>query len=222
MPLASIPACACIDSTRETEVIKDRPSDNSVKVRVSRLTASGWQPASGIVGLYPPDDCRVGDLLEASGVLREPPPQVNPGGFSARLYWLRRGAGLVLHPHANGVHWVGRHPPDAAQSRLRAIRTRLLEVNRRTLSPTTALIVNDFLVGDTGNPDRGPLLIISGEKDHTVPWAIANASYRQQKDNPNPTEIVEIENRGHSLTIDSGWRQVAETALSFVQRERPS
>jgi non-heme chloroperoxidase len=73
---------------------------------------------------------------------------------------------------------------------------------------------------DTGNPDRGPLLIISGEKDHTVPWAIANASYKQQKDNPNPTEIVEIENRGHSLTIDSGWRQVAETALAFVQRQR--
>jgi non-heme chloroperoxidase len=73
---------------------------------------------------------------------------------------------------------------------------------------------------DTGNPDRGPLLIISGEKDHTVPWAIANASYKQQEDNPNPTEIVEIENRGHSLTIDSGWRQVAETALAFVQRQR--
>jgi non-heme chloroperoxidase len=73
---------------------------------------------------------------------------------------------------------------------------------------------------DTGNPDRGPLLIISGEKDHTVPWAIANASYKQQKDNPNPTKIVEIENRGHSLTIDSGWRQVAETALAFVQRQR--
>jgi non-heme chloroperoxidase len=73
---------------------------------------------------------------------------------------------------------------------------------------------------DTGNPQRGPLLIISGEKDHTVPWAIANASYRQQKDNPNPTEIVEIPNRGHSLTIDSGWREVADTALSFLQGHR--
>jgi non-heme chloroperoxidase len=71
---------------------------------------------------------------------------------------------------------------------------------------------------DTGNPQRGPLLIISGEKDHTVPWAITNASYKQQKDNPSPTEIVEIPNRGHSLTIDSGWREVADTALSFLQR----
>ncbi|GAA4609776.1 pimeloyl-ACP methyl ester carboxylesterase [Actinoplanes octamycinicus] len=71
---------------------------------------------------------------------------------------------------------------------------------------------------DTGNPARGPLLIISGEQDHTVPWAIANASYKQQQDNPGVTEIVEIPGRGHSLTIDSGWRQVAETALAFVRR----
>jgi non-heme chloroperoxidase len=71
---------------------------------------------------------------------------------------------------------------------------------------------------DIDNPDRGPLLIISGEKDHTVPWAIANASYKQQKDNPGTTEIVEIPGRGHALTIDSGWREVAQTALTFVQR----
>src|SRR3954447_16476321 len=71
---------------------------------------------------------------------------------------------------------------------------------------------------DTENPERGPLLIISGEKDNTVPWAIANASYKQQKDNSGVTEIVEIKNRGHALTIDSGWREVADTALAFVKR----
>jgi non-heme chloroperoxidase len=71
---------------------------------------------------------------------------------------------------------------------------------------------------DTENPGRGPLLIISGEKDHTVPWAIANASYKQQKHNKGVTEITEIPNRGHALTIDSGWREVAETALTFAQR----
>ena len=72
------------------------------------------------------------------------------------------------------------------------------------------------------NPDRGPLLIISGEKDHTVPWAIANASYKKQKRNPGVTEIVEIPNRGHALTIDSGWREVADTALAFVRRFTPN
>lgn len=71
---------------------------------------------------------------------------------------------------------------------------------------------------DTRNPDRGPLLIISGEKDNTVPPAIANASYKQYKKNPNVTEIVELPGRGHSLVIDGGWKEVADTALNFVRR----
>jgi non-heme chloroperoxidase len=71
---------------------------------------------------------------------------------------------------------------------------------------------------DTENPDRGPLLLISGERDHTVPWAIVNASFKQQQDNPGVTEIVKIKGHGHALTIDSGWREVADTALAFVQR----
>jgi pimeloyl-ACP methyl ester carboxylesterase len=75
---------------------------------------------------------------------------------------------------------------------------------------------------DPKNPDRGPLLIIDGEKDHTVPWAIANASYKRQQRNPGVTEIKKIPNRGHALTIDSGWREVAETALDFVKRFAPS
>ena len=68
------------------------------------------------------------------------------------------------------------------------------------------------------NPDRGPLLIIDGEKDHTVPWAIANASYKKQKRNKGVTEIVKIPGRGHSLTIDHGWRDVADTTLAFIRR----
>jgi pimeloyl-ACP methyl ester carboxylesterase len=74
---------------------------------------------------------------------------------------------------------------------------------------------------DPKNPNRGPLLIIDGEKDHTVPWAIANASYKKQKHNEAVTEIEQIPNRGHSLTIDSGWREVAERALAFVKRFVP-
>jgi pimeloyl-ACP methyl ester carboxylesterase len=71
---------------------------------------------------------------------------------------------------------------------------------------------------DTKNPDRGPLLVISGEKDNTVPWAIANGDFKRQKHNKGVTEIVEIPDRGHALVIDSGWREVADTALAFVQR----
>jgi pimeloyl-ACP methyl ester carboxylesterase len=71
---------------------------------------------------------------------------------------------------------------------------------------------------DTENPERGPLLIISGERDNTVPWAIANASFKRQQHNQGVTEIVEITNRGHALTIDSGWRDVANKSLGFAQR----
>lgn len=71
---------------------------------------------------------------------------------------------------------------------------------------------------DTENPDRGPLLILDGENDHTVPWAIAHASFKQQEGNRNPTEIAKVPGRGHALTIDHGWQEVAEQALAFINR----
>jgi non-heme chloroperoxidase len=71
---------------------------------------------------------------------------------------------------------------------------------------------------DTKNPRRGPLLIVSGERDHTVPPAVAEAAFKKQRLNPGLTELLEIKDRGHALTIDHGWRQVADTALSFLQR----
>jgi len=71
---------------------------------------------------------------------------------------------------------------------------------------------------DTKNPERGPLLIVVGEKDHTVPPAIAKAAFKRQKGNEGVTEFVEIPGRGHALVIDNGWRDVADTALAFVKR----
>jgi non-heme chloroperoxidase len=88
----------------------------------------------------------------------------------------------------------------------------LFQAATANLNPWTEVKV------DTKNPERGPLLIISGEKDHTVPRAIANASYKKQKRNAGVTEFVEMPNRGHALTIDSGWHEVAQTALDFVRR----
>jgi pimeloyl-ACP methyl ester carboxylesterase len=71
---------------------------------------------------------------------------------------------------------------------------------------------------DTENPDRGPLLIISGEQDNTVPGSISHAAFKRQERNPGITEFTEILGRGHALTIDSGWRTVAQTALDFIHR----
>jgi non-heme chloroperoxidase len=88
----------------------------------------------------------------------------------------------------------------------------LVQMGNANLNPWTEAKVN------TKNPGRGPLLIIDGEKDHTVPWAIANAAYKRQRRNPAVTEIAKMPNRGHSLTIDHGWREVAQTALDFVKR----
>ena len=71
---------------------------------------------------------------------------------------------------------------------------------------------------DTRNPDRGPMLVVSGENDHTVPHVLANAAYQHQLKNSGVTEFVEIPGRGHALTIDDGWQEVADTALAFVRR----
>jgi non-heme chloroperoxidase len=88
----------------------------------------------------------------------------------------------------------------------------LFEAVAANLNPWTEAKV------DSENPERGPLLLISGEKDHTVPWALTNAAYKKQARNQGVTEIVEMPGRGHALTIDHGWREVAETARSFVAR----
>jgi non-heme chloroperoxidase len=88
----------------------------------------------------------------------------------------------------------------------------LFQAASANLNPWTEAKVNSKAA------DRGPLLIIEGEKDNTVPHSIANASFKKQRRNEGVTEFTEIENRGHSLTIDSGWREVAQTALNFVKR----
>ena len=71
----------------------------------------------------------------------------------------------------------------------------------------------------TKNPDRGPLLIVAGAEDHTVPWSICNSSYKRERRNKDAvTEIVKLKDRGHALTIDHGWKKVADASLKFIQR----
>lgn len=73
----------------------------------------------------------------------------------------------------------------------------------------------------TDNSDRGPLLLIMGGKDHTVPEAITKSTLKQYRKSTAVTELVEFPDRGHSLTIDSGWREVADSILSWLDVRVP-
>jgi non-heme chloroperoxidase len=90
----------------------------------------------------------------------------------------------------------------------------LFQAATANLDPRTDLRV------DTGRGDRGPMLVVAGERDHTVPWAIVRSTYRRQARNPSHTELTEAPGRGHSLVVDSGWREVADNALAFLSRHR--
>jgi pimeloyl-ACP methyl ester carboxylesterase len=88
----------------------------------------------------------------------------------------------------------------------------LFQAATANLNPHTELKV------DSANPERGPLLILSGEQDHTVPWALAHAAFKRQRHNPGVTEINEVPGRGHALTIDHGWHEVATIVLDFFEK----
>ena len=141
-------------------------------------------------------------LRSASPVLRNP---------------LNRGRAITLTLDQFKYGWANALDDDEAERlyetyHVAAPGVALMQMANANLNPRTEAKL------DPKNPDRGPLLILDGEKDHTVPWAIANASFKRQRHNPAVTEIQKVPNRGHSLTIDNGWREVAERALAFVNR----
>jgi pimeloyl-ACP methyl ester carboxylesterase len=68
----------------------------------------------------------------------------------------------------------------------------------------------------TDNSSRGPLLLVAGRRDHTVPAVITKSTLKQYRNSTAVTDLVEFPDRGHSLTMDSGWRDVADKALSWL------
>ena len=72
---------------------------------------------------------------------------------------------------------------------------------------------------DTRNETRGPLLLVMGGEDHTVPEAITKATLKQYRYSEALTDLIEFADRGHSLTIDSGWRDVADRCLAWLDKQ---
>jgi pimeloyl-ACP methyl ester carboxylesterase len=89
----------------------------------------------------------------------------------------------------------------------------LFEAAAAAFSPHSPAEVN------TASQDRGPLLLTMGGKDHTVPEAITKSTVKQYRRSDAVTDLVEFADRGHSLTIDSGWREVAGACLAWLTRQ---
>ncbi len=130
---------------------------------------------------------------------------------------LNRGRAVTLTPDQFRYGWA--NAVDAAEAKalydefhVAAPGLPIFQAALANLNPSAETRV------DTENPDRGPLLIFTGEKDHAVPPAMSNAAFKKQQRNPGVTELAEMPNRGHSLTIDTGWREIADRSLDFVKR----
>lgn len=128
---------------------------------------------------------------------------------------LRRGVTLSFEDFQYG--WANALDEDEARSlyeefHVAASGNPIFQVVTANLNPFSETKV------DTKNPERGPLLLIGGEADHTVPVKPTQQAYDIQSKNPGVTEFTVLADRGHSLTIDHGWQEVAQTALDFITR----
>ena len=149
--------------------------------------------------------------LPASSLKSASPVLANPANYG-------RAVSLTLEQFTYG--WANKVDADEAKQlyetyHVPASGVPLFQAATANLNPFAETKV------DTKNPERGPLLLISGDGDNTVPPAIVESSYKLQSRNPGVTEFASIPNRGHSLIIDSGWREVADEALAFVERYSP-
>jgi pimeloyl-ACP methyl ester carboxylesterase len=88
---------------------------------------------------------------------------------------------------------------------------------RPLFEDATANFVKDSPASvDTHAAERGPLLLISGTEDHTVPRSVTAAVVKLYADGPSRTDYLEFEGRGHSLTMDAGWRDIAVASLGWL------
>jgi pimeloyl-ACP methyl ester carboxylesterase len=89
----------------------------------------------------------------------------------------------------------------------------LFEAAAANFSPHSPAKVN------TGNEARGPLLLVMGGQDRTVPEAITKSTLKQYRHSAAVTDLLEFPDRGHSLTVDHGWLEVADAALAWLDKQ---
>jgi non-heme chloroperoxidase len=128
-----------------------------------------------------------------------------------------RGRAIALTFDQFNYGWTNNLPEDEARElydryHVAASGVPLFQAATANLNPWTEA------KADYKNPDRGPLLIIAGGNDTTVPTAISDAAFKLQSKNVGVTEISHIADVGHSLIIDHGWKDVANIAVEFINR----
>lgn len=82
---------------------------------------------------------------------------------------------------------------------------------------TANFVLHSQAAVDTANQTRGPLLLISGTADHTVPDVVTESTFKRYRDSAAVTHLKKFEGRGHSLTIDHGWKDVADAVLDWLR-----
>lgn len=152
-------------------------------------------PIKGVVYL-PPSALRV-----ASVALRNPANKKRAVALTAKQF--RYGFGNALSAAESNELYERWTIPSPGKP--------LFEAAAANLSPRSPAKV------DTGNATRGPLLITAGGKDHTVPAAVSRSTLKLYRKSPAVTELEEFPDRGHSLALDSGWREVADAVLAWLK-----
>jgi len=156
-------------------------------------------PIKGVIYL-PPSALRV-----ASVALRRPASRNEAVSLTAEQF--RYGFGNALSEQESAELYERCAIPSPGRP--------LFEAALANLVPHSPAKVN------TGNKTRGPLLITAGGRDHTVPAAISHATRRLYHKSPAVTDLREFPDRAHSLTIDHGWREVAQTVLDWLKERLP-
>jgi len=152
----------------------------------ARRSGAQWVRDTSRYGAALTNPVEAGDVVELNGRAEYPLPPANPGGYDARHAWLRRGVQCVVRVRPAGCRLLGKAPQPGWKRLAAAVRRRILELNRQTLSPETAYVANSFLVGDEATPDPDVatevtgafrdsgtlhLLVVSGTQVSLVLWA---------------------------------------------------